>query len=130
MNVIDILWQRAESVLFISKEQFLASLDGWEIEPVEHDGVVLLITLTKGPELHFTSLDTGHPIPMGVVRAVVQKILDKHGHVIVKTPKLEGRQQRFNKAIGFVQIGEDEYDIHYRLDQFGRHRSAPCPSLQ
>ena len=55
----------------------------------------------------------------------MQAIIDREGYVLTKTPKEEERQRRFNEAIGFEKIGEDEYDIHYRLD---RMRSAPCQS--
>lgn len=120
----------------------MAALDGWEITPVENDGALVVVTLTKGPELHFQSF--GRPIPRRIVRSIVQQIIDRHGYVTVKTPKIEPRQQRFNRAIGFRQVGEDEYDVHFRMDKFGivnRQKqtktdkngqmpvqgSAPCP---
>lgn len=122
-TLTDLLWEKASTVLYVTKAQFLASLEGWTITPVEHAGELVVITVTKGPELHFQAL--GKPIPMAVVRSIVGTILEQHGHVVVRTPKTEPRQQRFNRAIGFVQTGEDDYDIHFRMDRF-RERSAPC----
>lgn len=126
-EMIDLLWDLKPQLFFVTKEKFVAALDGWTISPWEIGGELTLIVLTKGPELHFTTLGTGRAIPRAVVRDIVQRIIDREGYVTVKTPKLEERQQRFNRAIGFRQIGEDEYDVHFRMDRFGRDRSAPCP---
>lgn len=118
--LIDILWALKPELLFVTKEQFVAALDGWEIDPREIDGELAFIFLTKGPELHFTTLDTGRSMPKAMARDVLQRIIDRHGYVTVKTPKLEERQQRFNRAIGFREVGEDHYDVHFRMDRFGR----------
>lgn len=119
-DLVDILWQHRPSLLFASRAQFEAALDGWEIDPREIDGDLAFIFLTKGPELHFTTLQTGHPMPKAMARDVLQKIIDAHGHVIVKTPRHEERQQRFNRTIGFHEIGGDAYNVHFRMDRFGR----------
>lgn len=125
--ITDILWQQASAgLLFIPKETFLEGLEGWEIDPREVDGELAFIFLTKGPELHFMTLGTGRPMPAAMVRDVLHKIIAKHGYVTVKTPKDEVRQQKFNRRIGFVQVGEDEHDIHFRMDRFARDRSTPC----
>jgi hypothetical protein len=123
------LWQQKPDLLFVTKEHFVAGLEGWEIDPREVDGELAFVFLTKGPELHFTSLKTGKPMPLAMARDVIERIRVIHGHVIVKTPKHEERQQRFNRAIGFRPFDEDDYNIHFRLEKFGQ-RSEPCQSLQ
>ena len=112
----EILWRKAEPFLFISKEQFFTGLEGWTLEPWSYGGEVGVIVATKGPEMHFQTLETGKPIPRSVVYAVMQKIIDQHGYALTKTPKSDVRQHRFNRLIGFKQIGEDANDIHYRMD--------------
>lgn len=121
-------WKKAEPFVYISREAFLRNFDGWEIEPIEHNGELIAITAVRGPEMHFQT--TGKPIPRRIVHSVLQKIIDKHGYCLTKTPKEEARQHRFNRLIGFQQIGEDQYDIHYRVDTIMRdkNRSAECLS--
>lgn len=126
-ELLDLLWEAAEPNVFISKECFINNLDGWELEPVENDGELILILLKRGPELHFQPF--GKPIPRRVVHGVIQKVIDQNGYCLTKTPKEEIRQHRFNKIIGFRQVGEDEYDIHYRIDTLMRDRNENAPCL-
>lgn len=125
------LWRKAELRLFITKEEFLRNLEGWDIEPIENDGEVIAITAVRGPEMHFETVGTGKPIPRRIVFEVLQKIIDKHGYALTKTPKEESRQQRFNALIGWKPVGEDLYDIHYRIERLrGSHheRTGLCLS--
>lgn len=125
-EIIDLLWQHRPELLFITKEQFVSSLDGWDFDPREVDGKLAFIWMSKGPELHFAAMGARLPMSKGMLRAVLQPIIDRHGHVMVKTPKHDERQQRFNRTIGFREVGEDHYDIHFRMDRFGGDRSASC----
>lgn len=125
------LWRRAEPRLFITKEEFFRNLEGWTIEPIENDGEVIAITAVRGPEMHFETVGTGNPIPRRIVFSVLQKIIDQYGYALTKTPKEEIRQQRFNALIGWKAVGEDFYDIHYRIERLrGSHheRTGSCPS--
>lgn len=117
--VRDLLWAKARGNLFVTKEAFLASLDGWQIETWDEGGQMALVTLKKGPEFHFISTGVV-AIPRRLVRQVLQSQFDQHGYVITRTPKHEARQHRFNRIIGFVKTGEDEFDIHYRMDSIRR----------
>ena len=39
----------------------------------------------------------------------------ENGRVTNRTPKVEARQHRFNRMVGFRQVGEDEFDILYEM---------------
>lgn len=121
-EVADALWAQLEPTVYITRDQFMRGLAEWEIQTVEIDGRPAFITLTKGPEFHFTSLDTKSSVTLGLIRSLLAPILERHGCVTTRTPK-EGadRQHRFNRAFGFREVGEDEFFVHYRKDR-------PCQS--
>lgn len=96
------------------KEQYLESLRAFDIEPVQRDGVLLGAVLRREDELHFVTFKNG-PIPRQVVREALAPQFEKYGYVTTRTPKVEARQHRFNRIVGFRQVGEDEYDILYKM---------------
>jgi len=109
-DVGDRLWAQIEPIVFITREQFLAGLTGWDIEAVTIDGRLAFAVLTKGPEFHFASFDTGAPITRAMIRQRLDPIIERHGYVTTRTPK-DGadRQHRFNRAYGFKAVGEDDF---------------------
>lgn len=115
-NLIDLLWNDAREALYITKEEFVQNLQGWTIEPVSIDGRVAFITLTNGPQFHFQTLRSGQRISMKMIRTFLQKIIDEHGYAETRTPKEDTRQRRFNERFGFKIVGDDEYDVVYRID--------------
>jgi hypothetical protein len=117
-DVVDRLWDQVEPTVFITREQFVAGLVGWDIEAVLIDGRLAFAVLVKGPEFHFASFDSGTAISRAMIRQRLDPIIERHGFVVTRTPK-EGadRQHRFNKAFGFRAIGEDEFFITYRMDR-------------
>lgn len=123
MSVIDSLWEQAEPNIYIGKAEFIRSLDGWTIEPVEIDGDLAYVTMTNGPEFHFTTFGK-HRGTIKMVRDGIQPVIDQHGFVLTRTPKDADRQHRFNRLIGFVADGEDEFFIHYRMEKLTLHRTA------
>lgn len=116
-DIRDRLWEQAEPHLFIAKDEFLKNLDGWEIKPVEVDGELAFATLVKGPAFHFQSFGTRHPISLRMIKEFLRTLIDQHGYATTKTPKEDTRQHRFNRLLGFQAVGEDEFDIHYRIEK-------------
>lgn len=116
-ELTDLLWEKAEPILFISKDQYLATLAEWTIKPVYLDGELAWITVQKGPEFHFQSVGPTRRMPLRMIREFLQGILDEHGYVLTKTPVDDERQQRFNRRFGFVEIDRDALDVHFRLDR-------------
>lgn len=115
MDVLDRLWEQIEPTVFISKNEWLDGLVGWDIESVEIAGELAFAVLTNGPEFHFASFGTGVQISRAMIRARLDPIIARHGFVTTRTPK-EGadRQHRFNLAFGFQVIDEDEFFVVYK----------------
>lgn len=112
----DILWDKAEPVLYITKDEFLQTLAEWTLKPVYLDGELAWITVQKGPEFHFQSVGRTRLMPLRMIREFLQDIIDQHGYALTKTPVEDTRQQRFNERFGFFRVGQDQYDIHYRIE--------------
>lgn len=121
-ELIDLLWKKAEPMAFIPKEQFVEAMNDWHIYPVVEKNTLIAIVGENGPHIHFEVTGTGKPIPRRIVAKVLQGIIDKHGYAVTKTPKEETRQRKFNELIGFKMVGEDEYDILYKIEQVRRGR--------
>lgn len=109
-----LIWEQVSQHLFVSREQYLEQLRAYDLEPVHHKGVLLLAILRQGAELHFVTFGAGS-IPRRVVREALAPQLQAHGYVTTRTPKVDARQHRFNRLVGFRAVGEDEFDIHYQL---------------
>ena len=121
MTVTDAIWAQIEPDVYIARDQFERCLSEWEIEAVEIDGALAFAGLTRGPEFHFASFDTGAQITRDMIRSRLTPIMARHGFVTTRTPT-EGmdRQHRFNRAFGFKVAGYDEFFTHYRLE------APPC----
>lgn len=115
-ELTDLLWQKAEPVLYISKDAYLETLAEWTIKPVHIDGELAWITVQKGPEFHFQSVGESRAMPLRMIREFLQTIIDQHGYAQTKTPIEDLRQQRFNERFGFQRIGQDQFDIIYRIE--------------
>lgn len=127
-----LLWREARKRIYVTRDQYLESLNGWTIKPhtVGYDTVGA--ALTKGPEFHFATFGLKWHLSRAEIREYLEPILAEHGEVITKTPHEDKRQQRFNEIIGFVAVGKDEYDIHYRLTELrlSGSRRKECLSSQ
>ena len=117
MTITDRLWEQLEPLVFISRDQFDEGLKSWEIEPVEINGEVAFVALTRGPEFHFASFGTGARITSAMIWERLNRIMDRHGYVTTRTPHDEPRQQRLNERLGFRKTGDDEFFAHFRMDR-------------
>lgn len=117
MDVVEHLWNKAEPVFFITKEDFVQNLSKW-ITLIHHvDGVAAFISIVNGPEFHFESLETGHPLTRKMIKDFLKPIIEQHGYAITRTPMEDEKQQRFNLLLGFKEVGRDEYDVIYRIER-------------
>lgn len=132
MNLYTLIWEARPLLLFMSREEFYARLDEWDIEALTVGGKPAFALKTKGPEFDLVDLKTGAAFPLKAFLARLKAMLDEFDYVTTKAQKLEledisfqfepetlagtGVRHRFIRRLGFVQTGEDEHDIHYRLD--------------
>jgi len=114
--LMDMLWAKTEPTSFLSKELFIRGLDGWNIKPVWMDDELAFVTAQRGPDFHFQSMGGGHKLTRAMINDYLQKIINEHGYAATKTPVDDVKQRRFNELFGFKVVGEDEYEIHYRIE--------------
>lgn len=124
MDLIGKLW--ADSPLFLTRAEFEKTLEGWTLEPVYKDGEVAVVFVVKGPEFHFQKFDPSYQAGREILRRYPGELIARYGYALTRTPKDDTRQQRFNERCGFFRIGEDENDIHYKIDNF-RIKERSCP---
>lgn len=115
--ILDRLWKDAEPNFFGTREDFARQWDGWETVAVEDEGQATFVALVRGPQFHFHSFKSGQSLSLSRIKAFLQDLIDRHGHAETRTPIADGRQQRFNHRLGFVEAGRDEYDITYRIER-------------
>ena len=116
-DLLERLWLANEDALYITKQAFMANLADWNITPHYAEGIVVGATLTKGSDFHFASFGAKWTLTRADIRRYLTPILEQYGCVTTQTPKDDARQSRFNKILGFVPTGEDEFYIHYKLER-------------
>jgi hypothetical protein len=115
--LLEKLWRANEDVLYVTKQEFMASFADWDIAPHYAGDTLVGATLTKGSDFHFASFGAKWTLTRADIRRYLSPILAQYGCVTTRTPKDDVRQSRFNKVVGFVPTGEDEFYTHYKLEQ-------------
>jgi hypothetical protein len=130
MDLIGMLWEA--SPVFMTRDDFAKSLEGWDIEAMHNDrGEVAVIFASKGPAFHFCKIDPQFQATKAVLAKYPGSLIDRYGYATTSTPKTDMRMLRFNRALGFHVTGEDALDIHQRIDSL-RHttKETQCQSPQ
>lgn len=112
MDLVGELHRR--SPLYLTREQFEATLVGWNVEPVEQDGRVIGCFVVKGPEIHFAKFDDT-PVTREHLKRL-DRVITEHGFARTRTPKDDLRQCRFNARLRGRIVGETEYDVIYEFE--------------
>jgi hypothetical protein len=127
-EIIELIWRQAEPSVFLSRREFIAGLEGWDVSAREIDGETVGATLVRGPEFHFVSFGAGRAFPPSLIADCLQPIIERHGFVRTRTPKEDARQRRFNVRIGFVVERDDEFYTYFRMERLNIHRAKSCLS--
>ena len=128
-DILELLWAANEEAVYITKQQFMAGFEDWAITPHYENGTMVGATISKGSEFHFATFGGKWKMTRTDIRRYLDPILEQYGCVTTRTPKNDARQIRFNKILGFTATGEDEFFVHYKLDQsHTKYRSGVlCP---
>jgi len=111
---INALWELVKDELIIDKSEFIANLEGWEIEQFPR-----FIRINRGAEFHFIPTGNGNGTRQDI-RDCVQPIIDRNGFAATHTPIEDTRQHRFNKLVGFIETGRDARYVYFRIEEL-RH---------
>lgn len=122
------LW--ADSPLFLTREEFEKSLEGWTLDPIrDAAGNAAVLFVVNGPRFHFAKFDPAYQAGREILRKYPGELIERYGYALTSTPKEDARQRRFNERLGFFQVGEDEHDIHYRIEKL-KVKDKSCQSLR
>jgi len=128
-DILERLWLANEEAVYITKQEFMANLADWDVAPHYAGDVMVAAVLRRGSDFHFATFGDKWTLTRADIRRYLTPILEQYGCVTTRTPKNDARQSRFNKLLGFVSTGEDEFCIHYKLEQSSPKniRGASCP---
>lgn len=125
-ELLDRLWAQDGPNVFITRRQYEATLDGWDIRPYEKDGLLVGATIVRGPEIHFATFGVRWRLTRADIAHHLAPLIEMYGEARVRTAKDDARQQRFNRALGFTECGEDEFFIHFRLERLPMKKDNTC----
>lgn len=122
-EVIDELWRRNEPDLFMTKDDFVEGFKDWHMILEPKFGDPKFVAFVKGAEFHYAALEQHRSLSLRVIRSFLGHVIASAGHALTRTPKDDIRQRRFNEAIGFVVVGEDEFFVHYKIERVQKCQS-------
>lgn len=112
------MWDTVKDVLYITREDFVASLDGYAIVPFFNDAKEMYgVVVHRGPAFHFILFGPKWQLTKAILRQYPGKLIEQYGYAETFTPVEDMRQQRFNKRVGFVETKRDEQYVHFRIER-------------
>lgn len=116
MTVMDQMWDTIKDTLYISREQFEKSLEGYTVTPMANDAGIYAVVIHRGPSFHFMTLGPKWSLTKEILRQFPGSLIALYGYAETFTPIEDTRQHRFNKRLGFVETRRDEQNIYYRIE--------------
>lgn len=115
----DLIWDQMKTDVFITKEQFLKGLEGWDLQPILSHGDVVGATWVKGCEFHFSAFRSKW-VTNRHIHEALKPLLKKHGRIEIDVAKDNPRIRKFAERIGFREVGESEFFTRLTLKEL-RH---------
>lgn len=115
-----LVWRHSSAHSRSSIEEFLQSTEGWQVEPIRVDGVVVGATLVNGPEIHLASWERPKGSARATARSILRKVVDQHGFAITKVLKDNPAGLAFCLRLGF-EIGREEAGVIHLTCKEPRH---------
>jgi hypothetical protein len=126
VNVIDALWNHVKDDLYVTREEFVRSLDGYALHPEFNDmGQMIGVVISKGPHFHFATFGVKWKLTKAMLAKWPGSLIDKYGYAETFTPLEDTRQQRFNQRVGFVETKRDDQYVHYKIERVRSCQSSP-----
>ncbi len=112
--MIDQMWGQVKDTLYITREQFEKSLEGWTITPF-YNPALFGVVMNQGPSFHFMIFGPWK-CTKEILRQFPGSLIEKYGYAETFTPIEDERQHRFNKRVGFIETRRDDNFVHYRIE--------------
>ena len=103
----------------LTYEEFEKCVSGYEIIPISDNGEVIGAVMIKGAEIHVGMKRTPKGALRGVLRKVLDGVINKHGYVETMVMRDNIQGIRFCGRLGFMESGRDKLMVFYR-------RGKPC----
>ncbi len=115
---VEILFQHVSRILPVTRLAYTNMLDGWTLEPIEHDGEVIGAIMLLNHEIHIavTPGVTKHWAKRWMMREFIDKRIQQFGYLTTAASKKNPVAIRIIERLGFYRVSEDEQYIQYRID--------------
>jgi len=87
---------------------FAASLYGWDIVPLSHNGEVIGGVLVKGNEIHVGYGIAPKASIRGHIKLTLANLIARHGSAVTKVASSNIKGLRFCERLGFVKLAEQD----------------------
>lgn len=114
--MIDLIWDAVKDTLYITREQFEQSLEGYTLTEMTNTNGTYAVVLSKGPSFHFMTLGPKWSLSKEILRQWPGSLIAQYGYAETFTPLDDTRQQRFNRRLGFVETSRNDDYIFYRIE--------------
>lgn len=116
-DCIDFLYTEVRMQVPISKQAYIASLDGWDVEPIMNGEQKLGVYIRKGHETHMLMSKKNSLLhARHIIRVYLTANLERLGYLTTKTDG-NAVDHRFLTRLGYYETGKDGSMTVYRLDQ-------------
>lgn len=114
---IDFLYAEVRMQVPISKQAYVTSLDGWDVEPIMNGAQKLGVYIRKGHETHMLMSKQNSLLhARHIIRVYLTANLERLGYLTTKTDG-NAVDHRFLTRLGYYETGKDGVMTVYRLDQ-------------
>jgi len=122
LKCIDMLYEHVSKFLPISREKYVQTLAGWDINSIELGEEFAGVLMMRGHEIH-VCLDQYVALRRArkLIRSILISKLNELGYLVTMALKSDERAINFIERLGFVKTKEDETFVFYRIENTKFH---------
>lgn len=106
------VFEYVSQTIFITRSQFDQLIKQWVLKPIGDR----FIWMQQGPEVHFIRIADGGIEPLKWLK-LAEECIGHYGCIVGKVKKENTKVLRFIERVGGYRTGEDEYDVHIKIER-------------